>query len=454
MVAIIIKLPIKKRKYFEILLLNDDPDVVYDNTRKIFNDNDNELVPLIVHNEVKDFKNELSGNYNQTIKEQNQNAFETSNTYINVYTIIQDAKSFDHILEDPVSDFEVSFNDFSDSGENNNANAEKGAQNDDVDVLGETLLELISNADDNEDDLDSCTDLFENNYKIKDTETEEQTIDIQQKINNTKIFREKTSSFINPALGESVLVAPKDDRKLNFLHIMDKTTFTNNLETIAEVSLFELAGGGSSSCPFGAQKVKRGGLRHFFHNEMKTFNYLHPKSVDKRLRKQRIEFLENPVTLQDLTPRKAPRPKLHFYKDFINVRANKFDDKIVQELLKIPLQPRIHPKNSSTHEINKKRKMTSRYVPDVFGNLDDTSDTKDDNNNESSDLVSSTLSPPSSESSILSQSLSSSFLSHQNSNVSMDSSSSISQFNDTNLNINNSGVTEEFNSSQSMPSFL
>merc|ERR1719474_143882 len=434
------KLPLKKRKYLEIFFFNGLEEATTKVDEEIgdffavHNDNDIELKPQIIYTEGNSLDNE-----------------ESDNSLDGVISILHDVKLFDKFLNDPVSDLEVSFI------------SEEGNKNDNVDddILGDNLSELISNAGDADadGDLDTCGDLFDKNYKLSDSEIEGE-IDIEKKIDNAKNFRNKGSFFMNPVLSESVLVTPEDERNSNFVHLLDKTTFNNNLETVAEINLFQLAGGGSSSCPF--KKVKRGGLRHFFSNEMRKFCQLHEKPVGKRLSKQRKEFLDNPVTLGDLTPRIAPRPNLHYYKDFINVRPNKFDDKIVQELLKVPLQPSIHRRRSSNQLTKKIKSVTD--VPDVFGNLDDTIDINDDNNNknvgESSQLISSSLTPSSSssKSSLLSQSLSSSF--HPPSphsllsNVSFDSISSTVQVNDTNLDNNNSEVAEEFNSSQSMPSFL
>merc|ERR1719474_995193 len=434
------KLPLKKRKYLEIFFLNGleeattKVDKEIGDSFAVHNDNDIELKPQIIYTEGNSLDNE-----------------ESDNSLDGVISILYDVKLFDKFLDDPVSELEVSFI------------SEEGNKNDNVDddILGDNLSELISNAGDADadGDLDTCGDLFDKNYKLSDSEIEGE-IDIEKKIDNAKNFRNKGSFFMNPVLSESVLVTPEDERNSNFVHLLDKTTFNNNLETVAEINLFQLAGGGSSSCPF--KKVKRGGLRHFFSNEMRKFCHLHEKPVGKRLSKQRKEFLDNPVTLGDLTPRKAPRPNLHYYKDFINVRPNKFDDKIVQELLKVSLQPRIHHRRSSNQLTRKIKSVTD--VPDVFGNLDDTFDINDDNNNknvgESSKLISSSLTPSSSssKSSLLSQSLSSSI--HPPSppalfsDFSFDSISSAVQFNDTNLDNNNSEVAEEFNSSQSMPSFL
>ena len=105
---------------------------------------------------------------------------------------------------------------------------------------------------------------------------------------------------------------------IKFLHSVDKTTFEDKLDTIAEINLFQLAGF-SNAEPFSLQKLKRGGLRQCFKTEIENFKQVHPTSVNELFKNQKEAVRDKSIILPDKTS-KNPRPRFKHYKDFITIR--------------------------------------------------------------------------------------------------------------------------------------
>ena len=224
--------------------------------------------------------------------------------------IVCEVHRFDEILKNPVEDFDTSSSEDEDGS--------------DLDILGENLVELLSNpadvdedADDvGEDSVDSNSALRESNYKFKE-ENDLTQDEIQERVERAVASNQSVVSIEVGETGDQFVLNSPDTRPSTFHHQVDKETFDKKMETLAEVNMFKLAGWKGRETYGGLKKIKRGGLGYCFSEDMGQFEEVHRESVRKLFDSQAAQVEANPVEMSSLTPRNPPKPKLPHYKDFI-----------------------------------------------------------------------------------------------------------------------------------------
>ena len=226
--------------------------------------------------------------------------------------IICEIHQFDEIIKNPVEDFDTSSSEEED----------EEPEGSDLDILGENLMEMISNpADEDADEVegdsaDSDSALRESNFKFKE-ENDLTQDEIQERVERAVASTQSVVSLEVEETGEKFVLNTPDTRPPAFLHQLDKETFDKKMETLAEVNMFKLAGWKGTEAFAGLKKVNRGGRGYCFSEEMTQFQEVHQESVRKLFDSQAAEVERRPVEISSLTPRKPPKPKLPHYKVFL-----------------------------------------------------------------------------------------------------------------------------------------
>ena len=243
--------------------------------------------------------------------------------------IICEVHHFDEIIKNPVEDFDTT----------SSEDEDEDTDDSDLDLLGENLTELLSNpadvdvdADDG-DSADSNSALRESNYKFRE-ENDLNQHEIQEKVERAVASNHSLVSIEVEETGDMMALTSPDTRPSTFHHQVDRETFNKKMETLAEVNKFKLAGWTGTESYGGLKKVRRGGLRYCFSEDMVQFKEVHKESVRKLFDSQAAEVERSPVQMSSLTPRNPPKPKLPHYIDFIQRGPKRFKPAVVDQLLK------------------------------------------------------------------------------------------------------------------------
>ena len=216
--------------------------------------------------------------------------------------VVNDVHQFDSMLVNPVEELDSSSEDEADL----------------EDMAGE-LLQLLSDsstAGEERDDREVSV-LQESNFQFSDNpELEEEAV--LERVDRAVASTDSLVTVEVEETGDVFALNTPDLRAQTFLHKVDKPTFDRQLDTLAEINMYRLAGW-QGNVTYERSK-KRGGLRACFSQDMQHFEEVHRRSVKRLHQTQAAAAESRPVQLSSLTARNPPKPKLTHYQDFIALR--------------------------------------------------------------------------------------------------------------------------------------
>ena len=252
-----------------------------------------------VHN-VPQFDSVLQSTFVGNESEEEEKEEDSEDEEIN--EVVDDVHQFDSMLVNPVEELDSSSEDEADL----------------EDMAGE-LLQLLSDsstAGEERDDREVSA-LQESNFQFSDNpELEEETV--LERVDRAVASTDSLVTVEVEETGDVFALNTPDLRAQTFLHKVDKPTFDRQLDTLAEINMYRLAGW-QGNVTYERSK-KRGGLRACFTQDMQHFEEVHRRSVKRLHQTQAAAAESRPVQLSSLTARNPPKPKLTHYQDFIALR--------------------------------------------------------------------------------------------------------------------------------------
>ena len=252
-----------------------------------------------VHN-VPQFDSVLQSTFVGNESEEEEKEEDSEDEEIN--EVVNDVHQFDSMLVNPVEELDSSSEDEADL----------------EDMAGE-LLQLLSDsstAGEERDDKE-VSGLQESNFQFSDNpELEEETV--LERVDRAVASTDSLVTVEVEETGDVFALNTPDLRAQTFLHKVDKPTFDRQLDTLAEINMYRLAGW-QGNVTYERSK-KRGGLRACFTQDMQHFEEVHRRSVKRLHQTQAAAAESRPVQLSSLTARNPPKPKLTHYQDFIALR--------------------------------------------------------------------------------------------------------------------------------------
>ena len=253
-----------------------------------------------VHNDVPQFDSVLQSTFVGNESEEEEKEEDSEDEEIN--EVVDDVHQFDSMLVNPVEELDSSSEDEADL----------------EDMAGE-LLQLLSDsstAGEERDDREVSV-LQESNFQFSDNpELEEETV--LERVDRAVASTDSLVTVEVEETGDVFALNTPDLRAQTFLHKVDKPTFDRQLDTLAEINMYRLAGW-QGNVTYERSK-KRGGLRACFTQDMQHFEEVHRRSVKRLHQTQAAAAESRPVQLSSLTARNPPKPKLTHYQDFIALR--------------------------------------------------------------------------------------------------------------------------------------
>ena len=253
-----------------------------------------------VHNDVPQFDSVLQSTFVGNESEEEEKEEDSEDEEIN--EVVNDVHQFDSMLVNPVEELDSSSEDEADL----------------EDMAGE-LLQLLSDsstAGEERDDREVSA-LQESNFQFSDNpELEEETV--LERVDRAVASTDSLVTVEVEETGDVFALNTPDLRAQTFLHKVDKPTFDRQLDTLAEINMYRLAGW-QGNVTYERSK-KRGGLRACFTQDMQHFEEVHRRSVKRLHQTQAAAAESRPVQLSSLTARNPPKPKLTHYQDFIALR--------------------------------------------------------------------------------------------------------------------------------------
>ena len=253
-----------------------------------------------VHNDVPQFDSVLQSTSVGNESEEEEKEEDSEDEEIN--EVVDDVHQFDSMLVNPVEELDSSSEDEADL----------------EDMAGE-LLQLLSDsstAGEERDDREVSA-LQESNFQFSDNpELEEEAV--LERVDRAVASTDSLVTVEVEETGDVFALNTPDLRAQTFLHKVDKPTFDRQLDTLAEINMYRLAGW-QGNVTYERSK-KRGGLRACFTQDMQHFEEVHRRSVKRLHQTQAAAAESRPVQLSSLTARNPPKPKLTHYQDFIALR--------------------------------------------------------------------------------------------------------------------------------------
>ena len=253
-----------------------------------------------VHNDVPQFDSVLQSTFVGNESEEEEKEEDSEDEEIN--EVVDDVHQFDSMLVNPVEELDSSSEDEADL----------------EDMAGE-LLQLLSDsstAGEERDDREVSA-LQESNFQFSDNpELEEEAA--LERVDRAVASNDSLVTVEVEETGDVFALNTPDLRAQTFLHKVDKPTFDRQLDTLAEINMYRLAGW-QGNVTYERSK-KRGGLRACFTQDMQHFEEVHRRSVKRLHQTQAAAAESRPVQLSSLTARNPPKPKLTHYQDFIALR--------------------------------------------------------------------------------------------------------------------------------------
>ena len=253
-----------------------------------------------VHNDVPQFDSVLQSTFVGNESEEEEKEEDSEDEEIN--EVVNDVHQFDSMLVNPVEELDSSSEDEADL----------------EDMAGE-LLQLLSDsstAGEERDDREVSV-LQESNFQFSDNpELEEEAV--LERVDRAVASTDSLVTVEVEETGDVFALNTPDLRAQTFLHKVDKPTFDRQLDTLAEINMYRLAGW-QGNVTYERSK-KRGGLRACFTQDMQHFEEVHRRSVKRLHQTQAAAAESRPVQLSSLTARNPPKPKLTHYQDFIALR--------------------------------------------------------------------------------------------------------------------------------------
>ena len=253
-----------------------------------------------VHNDVPQFDSVLQSTSVGNESEEEEKEEDSEDEEIN--EVVDDVHQFDSMLVNPVEELDSSSEDEADL----------------EDMAGE-LLQLLSDsstAGEERDDKEVSV-LQESNFQFSDNpELEEEAV--LERVDRAVASTDSLVTVEVEETGDVFALNTPDLRAQTFLHKVDKPTFDRQLDTLAEINMYRLAGW-QGNVTYERSK-KRGGLRACFTQDMQHFEEVHRRSVKRLHQTQAAAAESRPVQLSSLTARNPPKPKLTHYQDFIALR--------------------------------------------------------------------------------------------------------------------------------------
>ena len=253
-----------------------------------------------VHNDVPQFDSVLQSTFVGNESEEEEKEEDSEDEEIN--EVVNDVHQFDSMLVNPVEELDSSSEDEADL----------------EDMAGE-LLQLLSDsstAGEERDDREVSV-LQESNFQFSDSpELEEEAV--LERVDRAVASTDSLVTVELEETGDEFALNTPDLRAQTFLHKVDKPTFDRQLDTLAEINMYRLAGW-QGNVTYERSK-KRGGLRACFTQDMQHFEEVHRRSVKRLHQTQAAAAESRPVQLSSLTARNPPKPKLTHYQDFIALR--------------------------------------------------------------------------------------------------------------------------------------
>ena len=253
-----------------------------------------------VHNDVPQFDSVLQSTFVGNESEEEDKEEDSEDEEIN--EVVDDVHQFDSMLVNPVEELDSSSEDEADL----------------EDMAGE-LLQLLSDsstAGEERDDREVSA-LQESNFQFSDNpELEEEAV--LERVDRAVASTDSLVTVEVEETGDEFALNTPDLRAQTFLHKVDKPTFDRQLDTLAEINMYRLAGW-QGNVTYERSK-KRGGLRACFTQDMQHFEEVHRRSVQRLHQTQAAAAESRPVQLSSLTARNPPKPKLTHYQDFIALR--------------------------------------------------------------------------------------------------------------------------------------
>ena len=251
-----------------------------------------------VHNDVPQFDSVLQSTFVGNESEEKEEDSEDEE----INEVVDDVHQFDSMLVNPVEELDSSSEDEADL----------------EDMAGE-LLQLLSDsstAGEERDDREVSA-LQESNFQFSDSpELEEEAV--LERVDRAVASTDSLVTVEVEETGDVFALNTPDLRAQTFLHKVDKPTFDRQLDTLAEINMYRLAGW-QGNVTYERSK-KRGGLRACFTQDMQHFEEVHRRSVKRLHQTQAAAAESRPVQLSSLTARNPPKPKLTHYQDFIALR--------------------------------------------------------------------------------------------------------------------------------------
>ena len=252
-----------------------------------------------VHNDVPQFDSVLQNTF---VCDESEEEKEEDSEDEEINEVVNDVHQFDSMLVNPVEELDSSSEDEADL----------------EDMAGE-LLQLLSDsstAGEERDDREVSV-LQESNFQFSDNpELEEETV--LERVDRAVASTDSLVTVEVEETGDVFALNTPDLRAQTFLHKVDKPTFDRQLDTLAEINMYRLAGW-QGNVTYERSK-KRGGLRACFTQDMQHFEEVHRRSVKRLHQTQAAAAESRPVQLSSLTARNPPKPKLTHYQDFIALR--------------------------------------------------------------------------------------------------------------------------------------
>ena len=253
-----------------------------------------------VHNDVPQFDSVLQSTFVGNESEEEEKEEDSEDEEIN--EVVNDVHQFDSMLVNPVEELDSSSEDEADL----------------EDMAGE-LLQLLSDsstAGEERDDREVSA-LQESNFQFSDNpELEEEAV--LERVDRAVASTDSLVTVEVEETGDVFALNTPDLRAQTFLHKVDKPTFDRQLDTLAEINMYRLAGW-QGNVTYERSK-KRGGLRACFTQDMQHFEEVHRRSVKRLHQTQAAAAESRPVQISSLTARNPPKPKLTHYQDFIALR--------------------------------------------------------------------------------------------------------------------------------------
>ena len=283
-----------------------------------------------VHNDVPQFDSVLQSTFVGNESEEEEKEEDSEDEEIN--EVVNDVHQFDSMLVNPVEELDSSSEDEADledmAGEllqllSDSSTAGEERDDREVSVLQESNFQFSDNpeleeeaAGEERDDREVSA-LQESNFQFSDSpELEEEAV--LERVDRAVASTDSLVTVEVEETGDVFALNTPDLRAQTFLHKVDKPTFDRQLDTLAEINMYRLAGW-QGNVTYERSK-KRGGLRACFTQDMQHFEEVHRRSVKRLHQTQAAAAESRPVQLSSLTARNPPKPKLTHYQDFIALR--------------------------------------------------------------------------------------------------------------------------------------